>query len=216
MPETTPTETTLRKALACSYRYLATHRLTELASGNVSCRFGAGALISPTGATADAIDGDSFVQVDGEGAPQGPGRPSSELAMHLAIYRRVPQAQAVVHTHADHCVALACCEMAIPGFHYLMGGFGGTDVPCVPYATFGSVELAEGAAKALVDRSACLLANHGAICHGADIEAATVRAHRMEIMARQYLLSRQIRAPRMLTDAEWSAYREMVRKFRYG
>lgn len=214
MPETTPTETTLREALARSYRYLATHRLTELASGNVSCRFGAGALISPTGATADAIDGDSFVHVDGEGAPQGPGRPSSELAMHLAIYRRVPQARAVVHTHADHCVALACREMAIPGFHYLMGGFGGADVPCAPYATFGSVALAEGAAKALVDRSACLLAKHGAICHGTDIEAATVRAHRMEIMARQYLLSRQIRAPRMLTDAEWSAYREMVRKFR--
>ncbi|HUS55535.1 MAG TPA: class II aldolase/adducin family protein [Thermohalobaculum sp.] len=209
-------ETALRDALTRSYRYLDNHHLTDLASGNISCRFGDGALISPTGATADAIGPDSFVEVDGDARPRGPGRPSSETAMHLAIYRSVPQAQAIVHTHADHCVALACCERTIPGFHYLVGGFGGDDIPCVPYSTFGSVELADGAAEALVRRNACLLANHGAICHGANIEAATIRAHRLEITARQYLLALQVGKPRLLTEADWESYRAMAKKFQYG
>lgn len=215
MPDA-PDQTALREALTRSYRYLDAHHLTDLASGNISCRFGNGALISPTGATADTIGPDSFVEVDGEGIPSGPGRPSSETAMHLAIYRRAPHAQAIVHTHADHCVALACCDRAIPGFHYLVGGFGGDDIPCVAYSTFGSEDLADGAAEALTRRSACLLANHGAICHGADIEAATIRAHRLEITARQYLLALQAGQPRLLTEADWESYRAMAKKFRYG
>jgi L-fuculose-phosphate aldolase len=209
-------QTALREALTQSYIYLDAHHLTDLASGNISCRLASGALISPTGATADTIGPDSFVEVDDDGIARGPGRPSSETAMHLAIYRRVPQAQAIVHTHADHCVALACCERSIPGFHYLVGGFGGDDIPCVPYSTFGSDELADGAAEALTRRTACLLANHGAICHGADIRAATIRAHRLEITARQYLLALQIGQPRLLTKADWESYRAMVEKFQYG
>ena len=215
MPDTRD-ETTLRDALTRSYQYLDAHHLTDLASGNISCRFGGGALISPTGATAEAIGPDSFVEVDGDGVPRGPGRPSSETAMHMAIYGLVPQAQAIVHTHADHCVALACCERAIPGFHYLVGSFGGDDIPCVPYATFGSESLADGAAAALTGRTACLLANHGAICHGADIEAATIRAHRLEITARQYLLALQVGQPRLLTEADWESYRAMAKKYQYG
>jgi L-fuculose-phosphate aldolase len=214
MPEDVD-EVALREALNRSYRYLDAHHLTDLSSGNISCRFASGALISPSGATADGIGPDSFVEVDGEGTARGAGRPSSETAMHLAIYRRVPQARAIVHTHADHCVALACCERAIPGFHYLVGGFGGNDIPCVPYATFGSDELAEGAAEALTGRTACLLANHGAICFGADIAAATVRAHRLEITARQYLLALQAGEPRLLSDAEWESYRAMAKKYQY-
>lgn len=215
MPEAI-NETDLRDALTRSYRYLDAHQLTDLASGNVSCRFAGGALISPTGATADTIGPDSFVEVDGEGMPSGPGRPSSETSMHLAIYRRVPRAHAIVHTHADHCVALACCNRPIPGFHYLVDSFGGDDVPCVAYATFGSEDLAAGAAEALTRRSACLLANHGAICHGADIEAATFHAHRLEITARQYLLALQAGRPRLLTGAEWESHRAMAKKFLYG
>ena len=215
MPEA-DTENALRQALAQSYRYLDANNLTELASGNISCRFASGALISPNGATAETIGPDSFVEVDAKAVASSPGRPSSETAMHLAIYRRVPQAQAIVHTHSDHCVALACCERGIPGFHYLVGGFGGDDIPCVAYSTFGSDDLADGAAEALIQRNACLLANHGAICHGADIEAATIRAHRLEITARQYLLALQAGEPRLLSPTDWENYRAMAKKFQYG
>lgn len=209
-------EAALRAALARSYRYLAAERLTELASGNVSCRLGDGFLISPSGATGETIGPESFVHIDAGGRAVGPGLPSSELPMHLAVYRRVPEAGAIVHTHADHCVALACCGRGIPGFHYLVGDFGGDDIPCVPYATFGSAELADLAASGLVTRKACLLANHGAICRDSDIGRATVRAHRLEILARQYLLARGIGTPRLLTGGEWAAHFEMARRLQYG
>lgn len=209
-------EASLREALTDSYRYLTARGLTELSSGNVSCRLGEGFLISPNGATAETIRPESFVRLDGSGNVLGPGRPSSELPMHLAIYRRVPHAAAIVHTHSDNCVALASCGMAIPGFHYLVGGFGGDDIPCIPYATFGSEELADLAGEALLERKACLLGNHGAICHDGDVEAATIRAHRLEILARQYVLALSVGTPRLLTQGEWKGYRRMAEKFRYG
>jgi L-fuculose-phosphate aldolase len=209
-------EAALREALTVSYRYLTAHGLTELSSGNVSCRLGDGVLVSPNGATAETIRPESFVEVDRDGQVRGPGRPSSELPMHLAIYQRVPHAAAIVHTHSDNCVALASCGMAIPGFHYLVGAFGGDDIPCVPYATFGSDELAEFAGDALIERKACLLGNHGAICHDRDVEAATVRAHRLEILARQYVLALSVGEPRLLTPEEWEGYHRMAAKFRYG
>lgn len=209
-------EASLREALAESYCYLTAHGLTELSSGNVSCRLGDGVLISPNGATAETIRPESFVRVSGSGDVLGHGRPSSELPMHLAIYQRVPDATAIVHTHADHCVALASCGMAIPGFHYLVGGFGGNDIPCVPYATFGSEELAGFAGEALLKRKACLLGNHGAICHDRSIEAATIRAHRLEILARQYIFALSVGKPCLLTPSEWEGYHRMAEKFRYG
>ena len=215
MPDTSE-EARLRAALADSYRYLAAHNLTELSSGTVSCRLGDGLLISPNGATAESIRPESFVQVDAGGHTLGPGRASSELPMHLAIYRHLPEAMAIVHTHSDHCVALASCGLAIPGFHYLVGGFGGNDIPCVAYATFGSKELARLAAAALSERKACLLGNHGAICHDTDIEAATRRAHRLEILARQYLLALSAGTPRLLTERDWADYRSMAERFHYG
>lgn len=205
-----------RAALADSYRYLAEHGLTELSSGNVSCRLGDHLLISPNGATAESIRPESFVRVGAGGNILGPDRASSELPMHLAIYRHVPEAMAIVYTHSDHCVALASCGLAIPGFHYLVGGFGGDDIPCVPYATFGSEDLAQLAAEALSARKACLLGNHGAIYHDRDIEVATHRAHRLEILARQYLLALSAGTPRLLTEREWEQYRSMAEKFRYG
>lgn len=209
-------EAELREALFQSYRYLDRHRLTDLASGNVSCRLGDGFLISPTGATAETIRPEGFVRIAPDGSPAGPGRPSSELPMHLGIYARVAGAGAIVHTHADHCVALAACGMAIPGFHYLVGGFGGDDIPCTPYATFGTDELARLAAAALETRKACLLGNHGAICHDQDVAAATTRAHRLEILARQYLLALSAGRPKLLGAEDWHAYRDMARRHQYG
>lgn len=212
----TDREPELREALFQSYRYLDRHKLTELASGNVSCRLGDGFLISPTGCTAETIRPEGFVRIAPDGSPEGPGRPSSELPMHLGIYARVPAAGSIVHTHADHCVALASCGMGIPGFHYLVGGFGGDDIPCTPYATFGTDELAELAASALEARKACLLGNHGAICHDRDAPAATTRAHRLEILARQYLLALSAGRPKLLGPEDWQSYRGMARQHQYG
>ncbi|HZZ87193.1 MAG TPA: class II aldolase/adducin family protein [Caulobacteraceae bacterium] len=199
-------EASLRRDLVAQYRRTAELRLNELASGNVSCRLGEGMLISPTGASAESISEASVVHVGANGEWSGDHAPSSEWQMHAAIYRRYADARAVVHTHSDYCVAVASHNRALPGFHYLVGVFGGDDVPCVPYATYGTVELGDSAAAALADRSACLLANHGMICRGRSLKSAVGLAHRLEIMCRQYVLARQLGEPDRLTPAQWEAF----------
>lgn len=209
------TEAALRSALVDAYHYLGRHRLTEQASGNVSARTGERVLISPNGATEETIGAGSFVAVDLAGRVLGSGRPSTELAMHLAIYRACPEASAVVHTHSDACVGLASCREGIPGFHYLVGSFGGNDIPCAGYSVFGGDALAEKAAALLTTRRACLLANHGAVAWGPSLERALLYAHRVEILARQYILARQAGTPVLLSDAEFAEYREKVTRIPY-
>ena len=207
-------ESTLRAALCAGYIRLSELGLNTGSAGNISCRFDGGVLISPTGADAATLRPEALVSLDMQGEAQGPGVPSSEWSMHLAIYQAYPQAMAVVHTHSDACVALACQRMAIPAFHYMVAGFGGDDVRCAPYATFGTEALAHAAAEALAGRTACLLANHGMICHAPTLEKAVANAAKLETLARQFWMSLQAGPPVLLTPEEMSAVRE--RYGRYG
>ena len=210
------TEQQLREHLAEQYRYVEQIGLNELSSGNLSCRFEDDMLISPSGASADNITPDSVVRVSLDGEWDGDRKPSSEWRMHAAVYLSKPSAEAVVHTHSDYCVALASQLMPLPGFHYLVGSFGGNDVPCVPYSTFGTQSLGDDAAKALETRTACLLGNHGMICRGKNLKSAVSLAHRLEIMCRQYVLTRQLGEPQLLTDEQWEEFFDRAKKVSYG
>ena len=101
-------ENELRQDLVDAYLTVDKRGLMNQASGNVSCRFRDGMLISPSGADAENISADRVVYVDGEGNYSGDIKPSSEWRMHLSIYKKQESANAVVHTHSDYCVALAC------------------------------------------------------------------------------------------------------------
>lgn len=136
--------------------------------------------------------------------------------MHAAIYEKHPEAGAVVHTHSDYCVAVASHVMPLPGFHYLVGVFGGGDVPCVPYSTFGREQLAIDAAEALTDRTACLLGNHGMIARAPNLKRAVNQAQRLEIMCRQYVLARQLGEPNRLTDADWEDFFKKAEEMAYA
>ncbi len=209
-------EQAAREELTEAYLYSAGLGLNELSSGNLSMRFGDGMLISPSGATEGNIAPDRVVAVSLEGEWEGDVKPSSEWRMHAEIYSRHEKAKAVVHTHSDYCVALSCHQKALPGFHYLVGSFGGTDVPCVPYSTFGTDSLAQDAAGALGDRTACLLGSHGMICRAGNLKSGVDLALRLEIMCRQYILARQLGEPVLLTDAQWDEFFGRAKKVSYG
>jgi len=102
----------------------------------------------------------------------------------------------------------------LPAFHYNVAEFGGEDVRCAPYATFGTPELAKLAAAAIVGRSGCLLANHGMIVHGRSIAHAMPQAIRLEALCRQYLLTLAAGGPRLLTPDEMQA--AILRYSTYG
>jgi L-fuculose-phosphate aldolase len=197
-------EQALREGIVESSRKAERQHLNSGTAGNISVRCKDRMLITPTGVRVSDLAMDKIVLMDFDGTVDGTWRPSSEWMMHAAIYKAFPQAAAVVHTHSDHCVAIACLREAIPPFHYMLASFGGDDVPCAEYAPFGSPELAAAAVAALKDRSACLLANHGAICFGESLPAALAKAAKLETLARQYWLARSIGAPVLLHADEMS------------
>ena len=170
-------------------------------------------LITPSGCSAETITAESVVAMRLDGTVEGSIVPSSEWHMHAAIYRGNQRAGAIVHTHADACTALACLHEKLPAFHYMVLSFGGGDVRCAPYETFGTPELAELAAEAIRDRSACLLANHGMIVHGPDLAGALRSAVMLETLCRQYLLARSAGTPRLLTAVEMQAARERFKTY---
>lgn len=192
----------MRQALVLAARAIEDKRLNSGTAGNISLRTRTGMLITPTGITPSNLGADQMVELDFDGGWAGDFRPSSEWAMHAAIYKAFPHAEAVVHAHPDHCVALSCLRENLPAFHYMVAGFGGDDVRCSDYAPFGSPELAKVAVEALADRNACLLANHGMIAFGPDLTLAVARAEKLEMLARQYILARSIGAPVLIDEAE--------------
>lgn len=197
-------EQDLRRSICDVVAKLESAGLNHGSSGNVSCRFGAHMLITPTGGTAENTTPDRIVRLDAQGESVGEGIPSSEWHMHRSILDAYPHVEAVIHTHADHCVALSCNGRAIPAFHYMIASFGGNDVPCAPYATFGTRALGESAVAALKNRKACLLSNHGMIVVGTDLKNAYDLAIKLETLARQYVLACQVGEPQILADAEVS------------
>ena len=197
-------EQPLRAALVEAARSLDVSGLNGGTSGNVSVRCGDAMLITPSAMPPGQMTPADIARMDlgGEGAWEGPRKPSTEWPFHRAILRARPDAGAVVHTHAPHCTALAMLRRPIPAVHYMVAAFGGTDVRCAPYATFGTAELAAHTLAALDGRNACLLANHGMVAVGADLSRALWLAAELETLARQYCLSLPIGEPCLLTDAE--------------
>ena len=205
--------TIAQRQVATVYRALGRAGMNAGSSGNVSVRSPRGMVITPSGCSADTITDTDPVNMTLDGKPRGQRVPSSEWFMHSAIYRAYSDAQAIVHTHSDACTALACLNEELPAFHYLVVRFGGDDVRCAPYVTFGTPALADVAVAALVDRSACLLANHGMIVTGETADAALIAAITLEALARQYLLARAAGKVRLLTRAEMQAARERFRTY---
>ncbi len=195
-------EAAARTALVEASRRSVAIGLNSGTVGNFSVRHGAGMLITPTGIVPDDLTPEQIVSMDFGGTWAGDWRPSSEWAIHGRLYETT-NAGAVVHAHPDHCVALAALRQPIPLFHYMVAGFGGSEIPCADYACFGSAPLAETVIAAMgTTYSACLMANHGAVTTGPDVATALARAEKLEMLARQYLLARSIGEPVLLTPAE--------------
>ena len=204
----------LRKAVATTARSMSASGLSPGRSGNVSARAGEGMLITPSGKAYGDLKADDIVYVRSDGSvPEGQGRPSTEWHFHLAIYAARPDLNAVVHTHSMHAVVLSCLRKAIPPFHYMVAVAGGTDIPIVPYATFGTQELAGHVAKGLTNRNACLMAHHGQVAAGTSLEAALELANEVEVLAEQYLKVMQHGLPHLLPDAEMSVVLEKFKSY---
>jgi L-fuculose-phosphate aldolase len=195
----------VREQVAAVSRRLAAEGLVLGTAGNVSARHGDEVAITPTGAVLAQLDPEHVSVVDLEGEQvDGDLAPTSEIDLHLGVYRRF-DAGAVVHTHAPMATALSCVlEDELPCVHYQMLLLGGK-VPVAGYETFGSPELATSVLDALEGHSAALMANHGAIVHAQDLDGALELSLLLEWACTVYWRAAAIGEPRVLGDDEREA-----------
>lgn len=172
-------------------------------SGNVSARVGDTVLVTPSGVPYDRLGPGDAVGVDLEGRQVlGELVPTSELPMHLAVYRHT-EAAAVVHTHAVHATAVSTLVDEVPAIHYVTAALGGP-VRVAGYALYGTDDLARKMLDALRDRSGCLLRNHGTVVYGATLDQAYDRTAQLEWMCRVWLTAAAVpgHAPTLLPPEE--------------
>jgi L-fuculose-phosphate aldolase len=204
-----------RRAVAAAARRLAAEGLVFGTSGNVSAAAGDLVAITPTGAVLAELEPGDIAVVDRQGAlVEGELEPTSELDLHLSVYERF-DVGAVVHTHAPMATALSCVIDELPCVHYSMLLIGGT-VKVAPYATFGTPELAGAVADALEGRTAALMANHGAVTTGGDVDAAVQGSLLLEWACTVYWRARAIGEPRVLDGDERAAVVSAALERGYG
>lgn len=167
-------------------REMAAAGLVVGTSGNVSIRAGDLLAVSPSGVDYTELVADLVGVHRLDGTPvQAPLRPTSEMPLHLGVYAAT-SAAAIVHTHSVAATALSTLAGELPAIHYQVAMFGGP-VAVAAYATYGSQELARHVVAALRDRTACLMANHGALTTGPDLRSALVGSRYLEWLCEVYL-----------------------------
>ena len=191
---------------------LIDRRLTTGSGGNISVynREKNLVVISPSGLDYYETTPEDIVILDMDGnLVEGKHRPSSEAGMHLAFYKNRADVSGIVHTHSKFATAIACMGWELPAVHYLIG-MAGHRVKCTGYATYGSDELAKKALETIGDSNAVLLANHGLIALGEDVDRAFSTAEHLEFVSEVYYLTKTLGTPNILSDEDMD---EVMKKF---
>ncbi|WP_460364328.1 class II aldolase/adducin family protein [Actinocorallia lasiicapitis] len=193
-----------RAGLAEAGRRLAAGGLVIGTSGNLSVRVDELVAVTPTGGVIGELDARDMtvLNLDGE-VVDGELAPTSEVPMHLAVYRATGAA-AIMHTHAVASTAVSITKNEIPMIHYTMLGLGG-EIRVAPYACYGTDELAAHVVKALEGRQAALMRNHGSIAIGSTLAKAVDNLELTEWIAELYAKALTLGAPRTLDAKEQEA-----------
>lgn len=187
-------------------RQLVRDNLVAGAGGNISVRDGEGMWISPSGFSfMDATPADyPCVHIASGEIAQGTRRPSSEVLMHLWIYRVRPDVQAIIHTHPKMTIALTSAGHTLKPMYADYYVYLGGKVPHLPYVTVTTPELAKAVEAQFTDAKVvgCVLRNHGAITVGRSIKEAVFRTAAVEEQAFIQWHAAAVGTPVFLSDEE--------------
>ena len=191
--------------------------LSALRSGNISARFKDGFLITPSGKKYSSLKNKDIVFVSLDGSfDKKKGIPSSEWKFHQDIYLNKKDAKAIVHAHSTNATAVSTHKKKIPPFHYMVAMVGGYDIKCAKYATYGTRKLSENILKALKDRKACLIANHGQIAFEKNLPKAFELAEEVENISLQYITSLKLGKPKILSINEMKKVLSKAKNYKRG
>ena len=200
--------------------------LSPLRSGNISVRTQIdgedGFYITPSGIKYENLKEEDIVFLSNEKEYDflkifNSGlNPSSEWRFHQDIYKNKWEAKAIVHAHSPNASAVSTHGKSIPPFHYMIALAGGEDIRCAEYATFGTHELSMNIVKALKDRKACLMSNHGQVAFGENLSKAFELAQEVENICQQYVIALKMGEPKNLSFAEMKKILEKVKNYKSG
>ena len=205
---------------------LNTTNLSPLRSGNISVRGVEngieGFFITPSGKKYESLKPEDIVflslteEKDFLSWFNLGKNPSSEWRFHQDIYKNKWEAKAIVHAHSPNASAVSTHGKSIPPFHYMIALAGGEDIRCSEYATFGTHELSMNIVKALKDRKACLMSNHGQVAFGENLSKAFELAQEVENICQQYIIALKMGEPKILSLAEMKKILEKVKNYKSG
>ncbi|MDC1151117.1 class II aldolase/adducin family protein [Pelagibacteraceae bacterium] len=195
--------------------------LSALRSGNISIRAKEkgveGFYITPSGMKYSSLKIKDIVFVSLKGIfDKKKNKPSSEWRFHQDIYVNKKEAKAIVHAHSACAAAVSSHQKNIPAFHYMVAVAGGEDLKCTKYATFGTKQLSKNIIKALKNRSACLIANHGQVAFGDNLEKAFDLAQEIENICHQYINALRIGIPKILSKKEMKIVLGKFKNYKKG
>ncbi|MBS9784549.1 MAG: class II aldolase/adducin family protein [Oceanivirga sp.] len=192
----------IKKMIVEAGKKLYDIKLVAGTSGNISMRNPYkedSYFITPSSMSYDQITEDDIVEINSNGIPYIEGKvPSSEWRMHIEVYKKYENYNAIVHTHSTFATALAVNNEDIPYILVEMKAYLGGDIKVAPFRKAGSVELGEVILPYLEDRNSCLLANHGTVSCGKDLEEAFIAAEYVEDAAKIYYYSKTMGTPKVL------------------
>jgi L-fuculose-phosphate aldolase len=198
-------------------KLLNSRKLSSLRSGNISVRFKKGFFITPSGKKYSSLKNKDIVYVSLNGKfNKKLGIPSSEWKFHQDIYLKKEEANAIVHSHSTNATALSVHKKSIPAFHYMVALAGGNDIKCANYATYGTRKLSANILKALKNRKACLISNHGQIAYDDNLSKAFELAEEVENLSLQYITALKIGKPKILSNVEMNKVLAKAKNYKRG
>jgi L-fuculose-phosphate aldolase len=207
----------LRLELIRYAKMLNTKKLSALRSGNISVKFKDGFLITPSGSKYSSLKSKDIVFVSIKGKfDKKKGIPSSEWRFHQDIYLNKKESKAIVHAHSTCATAISTHKKRIPAFHYMVAMAGGNDIKCAKYATYGTRDLSKNIIKALKNRSACLIGNHGQIAFGESLSKAFELAEEVENLSLQYINALRLGKPKILSKKEMNRVLSKAKNYKRG
>lgn len=203
----------IRREMIATCIFMNERGVNQGTSGNISVRIEDGFLITPSGVPYDEMKPEDIVVMKLDASHKGPRKPSTEWRFHRDIMEKKPEVGAVIHLHSMFCTSLSMLRREIPAVHYMIAAAGGPTVPCVPYVTWGTQQLADYIVGALQNRHACLLSNHGMVCVGPNLKKAAWLAVEIETLAAQYWRALQAGVPYVLPDEEIANVMERFKSY---
>ena len=206
-----------KKELVKTTKYLNNKNINRGSSGNLSYRTTNGFMITPSSIPNDKLNEKSCVQMAFDGTYKNKLKPSTEWRIHRDIYLKREDIFAIIHAHPTFSTAIACMNIDIPSFHYMIAVAGGDNVRCARYATFGTEQLSKNVIKALDNRNACLMANHGLIVGEKNLQFALKLTEEVENLSKQYLqILKSGKKPVLLSKNEMKKNIKKIKDYNYG